>query len=123
MSWAESDIATLKYLWGNVSTSIIGDRIGKSKNAVIGKAHRLGLENLNVSRNPRKITKKMKEKKKYVYTNYGKCQWIEGDPVFRRTTNEGKCLKRTIIRDNGQPSSYCPEHTERAWRLAPKPKE
>ena len=46
MSWTEEKVAKLKELWGNGSTAsqiaeILG---GVSRNAVIGKAHRLNLE-------------------------------------------------------------------------------
>lgn len=46
MSWTEERIAILKNLWGNGSTaSQIAEELGGvSRNAVIGKAHRLGLK-------------------------------------------------------------------------------
>ncbi len=45
MDWTDEVIDRLKTLWGEgVSTAEIGRRIGVSKNAVVGKAHRLLLE-------------------------------------------------------------------------------
>lgn len=46
MSWTEERIATLKKLWeGGATASQIADKLGGvSRNAVIGKAHRLGLK-------------------------------------------------------------------------------
>lgn len=42
--WTDSDIATLRTLWDEgLSTAEIGRRMGLSKNAVVGKAHRLNL--------------------------------------------------------------------------------
>lgn len=42
--WNDHAIAELRRLWGEgVPAAQIGDRIGFSKNAVIGKAHRLHL--------------------------------------------------------------------------------
>ena len=44
MSWTDEDIERLKKLWSEGhSTAEIGRLIGKSKNAVVGKAHRLSL--------------------------------------------------------------------------------
>ncbi len=44
MEWNETIIAELKALWAEgLSTAEIGRRLGISKNAVVGKAHRLDL--------------------------------------------------------------------------------
>ncbi|WP_337877197.1 GcrA family cell cycle regulator, partial [Elioraea sp.] len=44
MEWTEDAIATLRQLWAEgLSTAEIGRRMGISKNAVVGKAHRLNL--------------------------------------------------------------------------------
>jgi len=44
MAWTEAQIADLKRLWtAGHSTSQIGTVLGVSKNAVIGKAHRIKL--------------------------------------------------------------------------------
>lgn len=43
--WNEEKIAKLKKLWQEgLTTGEIGKRLGVSKNAVVGKAHRLGLK-------------------------------------------------------------------------------
>ena len=45
MDWTDEVIDRLKTLWAEgVSTAEIGRRLGVSKNAVVGKAHRLSLE-------------------------------------------------------------------------------
>jgi GcrA cell cycle regulator len=46
MSWTDERIATLKKMWeGGATASQIADELtGVSRNAVIGKAHRLGLK-------------------------------------------------------------------------------
>src|SRR5579871_2699569 len=44
MEWAEDTIVRLRSLWDEgLSTAEIGRRLGVSKNAVVGKAHRLDL--------------------------------------------------------------------------------
>jgi GcrA cell cycle regulator len=44
MEWNEESIAKLRALWAEgLSTAAIGRRMGVSKNAVVGKAHRLNL--------------------------------------------------------------------------------
>ena len=45
MAWTPELVKELKRLWNKGLTTVeIGNRIGMSKNAVVGKAHRLGLE-------------------------------------------------------------------------------
>ena len=45
MSWNEDNVGELRRLWdAGYSAAAIGRQIGLSKNAVIGKAHRLGLK-------------------------------------------------------------------------------
>ena len=46
MSWTDERVEQLKQLWGQgMSASEIADTLGDvTRNAVIGKAHRLGLE-------------------------------------------------------------------------------
>jgi len=45
MSWNEGNVARLKELWDQgLPTAQIGKLLGFTKNAVVGKAHRIGLE-------------------------------------------------------------------------------
>ena len=45
MSWDEKNVARLRELWDQgLPTAQIGKLIGFTKNAVVGKAHRIGLE-------------------------------------------------------------------------------
>ena len=45
MSWNESNVARLRDLWDQgLPTAQIGKLLGFTKNAVVGKAHRIGLE-------------------------------------------------------------------------------
>jgi GcrA cell cycle regulator len=44
MDWTDDDIQRLRTLWAEGhSTAEIGRRMGVSKNAIVGKAHRLDL--------------------------------------------------------------------------------
>ena len=53
MEWADETIIRLRELWDEGhSTAEIGRRLGVSKNAVVGKAHRLDLPRHLVGRNP-----------------------------------------------------------------------
>jgi len=65
MSWTEERIATLTKLWeGGATASQIADELGGvSRNAVIGKAHRLGLKSRPspVKANDKKVEKKKAE--------------------------------------------------------------
>ncbi len=63
MSWTEERIATLTKLWeGGATASQIADELGGvSRNAVIGKAHRLGLKSRP---SPVKANEKKADKKK-----------------------------------------------------------
>lgn len=46
-AWTDAAVALLKKLWadGDLSAALIAGRLGVSRNAVLGKVHRLGLSN------------------------------------------------------------------------------
>ena len=102
MSWTDEKVAKLKELWGKGNTaaqiaSIIG---GISRNAVIGKAHRLGL-----SSRPSPIKRKMIP---LAAVSERMCQWPigdPGDPEFHF------CGKPAL---HGRP--YCEDHCTAAYR-------
>lgn len=61
MAWTDDKIKKLKKLWEKgLSTSEIGKKLDVSKNAVVGKAHRIGLKSRP---SPIKTTAKDKQKK------------------------------------------------------------
>lgn len=41
--WTPERVRILRTLWGTIPARVIGERLGVTKNAVIGKANRLGL--------------------------------------------------------------------------------
>ena len=78
-SWTDEQIAELKRLWiaNELTTAQIGKRIGKKKNAVIGKAYRMGL--------PRKIGQQKPTFKPVLSRppplhRAASCAWPIGDP-------------------------------------------
>ena len=112
MSWNNQKVEDLKKLWNEgVATSQIGVQLGFTKNAVIGKAFRLGLERRQNSRKkstqnqqissvtmyretsnsssqnavrkePVRRREKFSFKKSIVGTgNFKSCQWPIGDPL------------------------------------------
>lgn len=124
MKWSQKDIEILQDMWNNNdSTRIIGEALSKTRNSIIGKAHRLGLQSRPSPIREKTYYKKpvfeknMKTKTdvlKFTYKVWGgKCQWIAGEPT---KTDNCKCLKKTVYRKDGVKSPYCMLHTEAAWR-------
>ena len=85
MSWNQQKVEDLKKLWNEgVATSRIGEQLGFTKNAVIGKAFRLGLERRQNSR------------KKNVHS-----QSVSSVTMYRESSNSGHSQispKREITR-------------------------
>lgn len=137
MSWTDERVALLKKLWGEGKTAaeIASALGGITRNAVIGKAHRLKLSNrlspiqpatkktiktaANTSTPPEK--KPVKAPVAAVHVPVGKrlplseltsrqCRWPEGDP---REENFGFCGHGIMP---GLP--YCAEHAKMAYQAA-----
>ena len=132
MSWTDEDVQNLKKFWSEgLSTAEIGRLINKSKNAVVGKAHRLEL-----SARPSPIKKKSSPAKKASASSSDTkpsskqsapvkaapatkvveskkkasgplCQWPYGHP----DSPEFKFCLRPVM--NGKP--YCLEHSQIAY--------
>ena len=72
--WTPERIEQLTLLWDEgVTTAEIGRRIGVTKNAVIGKVHRLGLV-------PRVITQKPAPRRNVFEFTGPVCMWPHGHP-------------------------------------------
>ena len=143
MSWNQQKVENLKKLWNDgVATSRIGEQLGFTKNAVIGKAFRLGLErrqnsrkkisqpasfssttlyretsspssSISVKKEPIRRREKFSFKKSIVGTgNFRSCQWPIGDP-----------LKEGFHYCGGQnipTKPYCIEHFKKAYNVDEK---
>ena len=56
MTWTPGAIATLERLWGEgLSTAEIARHMKAGQNAIIGKAHRLGLDASRIEHQPRTV--------------------------------------------------------------------
>jgi GcrA cell cycle regulator len=129
--WNDEKIAKLKKLWQEgLTTGEIGKRLGVSKNAVVGKAHRLGLkgrpspikrpEAANVAApapaaGPVAAPKKDQAK---IFTltdlTHNTCRWPIGDPKHEDFHFCGKPIYP------GKP--YCLEHCAQAYVGSNKPR-
>ncbi len=137
--WQAEPEAELRRRWdAGQPTELIGRALGVSKNAVIGKAHRLGLEPRPSPIKPRRPVERMAKDAtpaapgeakapaakppkpgkgdpsrlaRVPRTNQDPCQWIEGEPS---ADDKCKCGARAVA---GRP--YCLEHCAKAYITRP----
>lgn len=109
MSWTDERVEILTRLWAEgKSASQIAEILGDvSRNAVIGKAHRLGLSG-RPSPIKRKSSKKEKKGISILDLNERVCRWPHGDP---RDDDFHFCGKPSVP---GLP--YCAEHCAVAYQ-------
>jgi len=108
--WTDERIEQLKDLWNQgLTTGEIGKRLGVSKNAVVGKAHRLGLKGRPSPIKRAKAEPKKKETAVYSIIDLSPqtCRWPIGDPKLPGFHFCGKPVRP------GKP--YCAEHCEVAY--------
>ena len=143
MSWNESNVARLKELWDQgLPTAQIGKLLGFTKNAVVGKAHRIGLERRSSpirrtavkpdrkkARSPIVPTLKFEASKevlkqqtfqpsvKNLFTNQTKrgCEWPDGHPDESDFKFCGK--------DRFEDKPYCIDHCAVAYVIPEKEEE
>ncbi|MBV6632682.1 MAG: global cell cycle regulator GcrA-like protein [Alphaproteobacteria bacterium] len=103
MTWTDERVDVLRQLWDEGKTaSQIASVLGITRNAVIGKAHRIG-----VSRRPSPI-KRRKPGATILELTDRMCKWPIGDP---RDPDFRFCGKQT---SNGLP--YCETHCQQAYQ-------
>ncbi|MGB0747970.1 MAG: GcrA family cell cycle regulator [Magnetospiraceae bacterium] len=121
MDWTEERIETLKELWTDgLPAGEIGRRLGVTKNAVVGKVHRLGLPkrpspikgaasagSSTPAPAPKKKPAPVKTLIDLAALKPGMCCWPIGDPG---APDFHFCGGRAI---SGKP--YCEEHCARAY--------
>ena len=97
MSWNQQKVDDLKKLWNEgVATSRIGEQLGFTKNAVIGKAFRLGLERRQNSRKKNTQSQSVSSVTMYRETNVpGNSQISPKREVTRR--REKFSFKKSIV--------------------------
>ncbi len=130
MGWTDEQVEELKRLWNEgLTTGDIGKALGVSKNAVVGKAHRLGLnsrpspirrgdEEAGAEEAPapepketKKVSGKREKPKEKLFTvndlTSNSCRWPIGDP---KDEDFHFCGKEALP---GKP--YCLEHAAVAY--------
>ena len=103
--WTPTRISILIALWNEgLTTSVIGEKLGVTKNAVVGKVHRLGLptRGLPIRQKPKPVKVISLEK-----LRTGMCSWPDGEPG----EEDFRFCGQPII--EGKP--YCLHHCERAY--------
>ncbi|MEE8272868.1 MAG: GcrA family cell cycle regulator [Alphaproteobacteria bacterium] len=115
MSWTEEKVTQLRQMWGHgKSASEIAQIIGDvSRNAVIGKAHRLGLSGQPSparvrKRKPVPVVGRPVDGATILALTERMCRWPHGDP------------KSADFQFCGRPAlpgaSYCADHTAMAYQ-------
>lgn len=117
MDWTEERESRLRDLWDEgLSTRAIATALGVTKNAIVGKSYRLGLERRCPSNRPgsaprpQPLMTKPPERPAHpiLELRVGVCRWPLGDP---RTSGFRFCLDPT----EGC-TTYCPDHRAMAVR-------
>lgn len=103
--WTPTRISILIALWNEgLTTSVIGVRLGVTKNAVVGKVHRLGLPKRG---SPIRLKPRPAQIISLEALRPGMCSWPEGEP--------GKEDFRFCGDQVTPDKPYCPHHCERAY--------
>ena len=105
MDWTAKRVGALIAFWNEgLTASEIGRRLSVTKNAVVGKVHRIGLQ-----KRASPITRKVQRAEVIKLENlkFGMCSWPEGDPG----TDVFQFCGKPVAPDK----PYCPEHCDKAY--------
>jgi len=108
--WTPERISALIALWNEgLTTSEIGNRLGITKNAVVGKVHRLGLPKRQspIRKAAARVEKPLGEVIKLDKLTAGMCCWPDGEPG----TDEFRFCGEKSVADK----PYCADHCRRAY--------
>jgi len=109
--WTPERITMLMALWEEgLTASVIGERLGTTKNAVVGKVHRLGLPKRVTSNRAASTPLRKKPASgiiKLDKLSSGMCCWPEGDPG----TDAFRFCGGPAVPEK----PYCEEHCRRAY--------
>jgi GcrA cell cycle regulator len=106
--WTHELVQQLSRLWDEgLSTAEIGRRLGVSKNAVVGKAHRLALTPRPSPLKRPPVRRAAPAVSAGAAAGSGTCSWPTGHPGEK---DFSFCGKRTVA---GKP--YCAEHAAMAY--------
>lgn len=119
MTWTPEKIKSLKKLWQKGKSTVeIGKALGISKNAVVGKVHRLelaarpspiksGTAKTSTKNASKTVSKPKSNKTTLMDLKLTSCRWPIGDP---KDPDFHFCGKQA---QTGKP--YCPEHCKMAY--------
>ena len=108
-SWTDKKIEKLKVLWEKgIPTAEIGKRLGFSKNAIVGKVHRLGLSNRNspiktstpsVAKTKPSVSKKISDEKTL---NPKKTKDLTVKPIKQEVSNKAEIKSKPAQKNESQ---------------------
>lgn len=110
----QDDAIITKMRAQNIKFGIIAARLGRSRNSVIGRANRIGVQKPDRQRFAKKVEAENRKPTRPILLRPKlapkgrQCQWIEGDPS---PDDSCKCRAWTV---EGKP--YCQAHLDRAYR-------
>ena len=108
MTWTAERVSELRKLWATgASTAEIGRRLGVSKNAVVGKAHRTGLAPRPSPIRRPAVMPPPARPMRVAAVGRARCKWPFGDPQH---DDFHFCEAAAMA---GKP--YCAEHCARAY--------